>query len=159
MRRLWTNSVVAKVFLSYFAVVAILFACFFYSANTTLRDFYIGSLGGRMEQEAHLLGRVVPFDIDGPPLDELCRQLAGELGSRITVIARDGRVLGDSSEMSSTMENHAARPEVVQALRSGSGGAIRYSTTVRYEMFYRAFYQNSGGQERIVRLAMPLKQI
>jgi two-component system phosphate regulon sensor histidine kinase PhoR len=159
MRRLWSNSLVAKVFLSYFAVVAILFASFYYSANSTLRNFYIDSLSGRMEQEAHLLGRVVPFDIEGSLLDGLCRQLSGELGSRITVIARDGRVIGDSSEISTKMENHAARPEVVQALRSGSGSAIRYSTTVGYEMLYRAFYQTGAGQERIVRVAMPLKEV
>ena len=159
MRRLWSNSLVAKVFLSYLAVVAILFAGFYYSSNTTLRNFYIGSLSGRMEQEAHLLGRVVPFDMEGSVLDDLCRQLSGELGSRITVIARDGRVLGDSSEISTKMENHATRPEVVQALRSGSGSAIRYSNTVGYEMLYRAFYQSGAGHERIVRVAMPLKDV
>jgi len=159
MRRLWSNSLVAKVFLSYLAVVAILFASFYYSSSTTLRNFYISSLSGRMEQEAQLLGRVVPFDMEGSVLDELCRQLSGELGSRITVIARDGRVLGDSSEASTKMENHDTRPEVVQALRSGSGSAIRYSTTVGYEMLYRAFYQSGAGQERIVRVAMPLKEV
>src|SRR4029434_5272422 len=100
---------------SHCCVVAISFAGFYYSANSTLRNFYSDSLSGRMEQEAHLLGRVVPFDIEGSLLDGLCRQLSGELGSRITVIARDGRVIGDSSEISTKMENHAARPEVVQA--------------------------------------------
>jgi len=159
MRRLWNNSLVAKVFLSYLAVITIPFASLYYASNTTLRDSYIQSLSARMEQEARLLGRVVPFDLEGEALDNLCRQLAGDLGSRITVIARDGRVLGDSSEASANMENHAGRPEVVEALRSGSGTATRYSTTVRYEMLYRAFYQNSAGQERIVRVAVPLKDV
>ncbi len=31
--------------------------------------------------------------------------------------------------------------------------AIRYSTTVRYNMLYRAFHQSGAGQERIVRVA------
>ncbi|HWP23194.1 MAG TPA: ATP-binding protein [Candidatus Binatia bacterium] len=159
MRKLWSHNLVAKVFLSYFAVVAILFAGFYLASNATLRNFYIRSLSGRMEQEAHLLARVVPFDVEGVALDEICRQLSGELGSRITVIARDGRVLGDSAEVSAQMENHARRPEVVEALRGGSGSAIRYSTTVRYEMLYRAFYQIGSGRERIVRVAMPLKEI
>jgi two-component system phosphate regulon sensor histidine kinase PhoR len=159
MRKLWSHSLVAKVFLSYLAVVAILFAGFYFTANAALKNFYIRSLSERLEQEAQVLGRVVPFDIEGASLDKLCRQLSGELGSRLTVIARDGRVLGDSSESSAKMENHAARPEVVEALGGGSGSAIRYSTTVGYEMLYRAFYQTGAGQGRIVRVAIPLKDI
>ena len=158
MRRLWSNSLVAKVFFSYLAVIAIPFASLYYASNTTLRDSYIQSLSARMEREARVLARLVPFDVQGEMLDNLCRQLAADLGSRITVIARDGIVLGDSAETSAKMENHAGRPEVIEALRSGSGTASRYSTTGRYEMLYHAFYQNSG-QERIIRIAMPLKDV
>ena len=159
MKRLWNSSLVAKIFFSYLAVVALLFLSFYYSSNTLLRNFYIGSLSTRMEQEAHLLSRVVPFDRAGIDLDNICRQLSGELGSRITVIAADGRVLGDSAEVSEQMENHANRPEVIEALRNGTGTAIRFSTTVRYNMLYRAFHQTGAGQERIVRVAMPLTDI
>jgi two-component system phosphate regulon sensor histidine kinase PhoR len=159
MKRLWNSSLVAKIFFSYLAVVALLFLSFYYSSNTLLRNFYIGSLSTRMEQEAHLLARVVPFDRAGIDLDNICRQLSGELGSRITVIAADGRVLGDSAEVSEQMENHANRPEVIEALRNGTGTAIRFSTTVRYNMLYRAFHQTGAGQERIVRVAMPLTDI
>jgi len=159
MKRLWNSSLVAKIFFSYLAVVALLFLSFYYSSNTLLRNFYIGSLSTRMEQEAHLLSRVGPFDRAGIDLDNICRQLSGELGSRITVIAADGRVLGDSAEVSEQMENHANRPEVIEAMRNGTGTAIRFSTTVRYNMLYRAFHQTGAGQERIVRVAMPLTDI
>ena len=57
------------------------------------------------------------------------------------------------------MENHAGRPEVVEAKRSGSGTAIRYSTTVGYDVLYRAFHQSDAGQERIVRVATPLNEV
>lgn len=159
MKRLWNSSLVAKVFLSYFAVVALLFLTFYYSSNALLRNFYIESLSTRMEQEAHLLARVVPFGAAGVALDNICRQLSGELGSRITVIAVDGRVLGDSAEVSETMENHANRPEVIEAMRTGTGSAVRFSTTLHYNMLYRAFHQTGNGQERIVRVAVPLTDI
>lgn len=159
MKRLWNTSLAAKVFLSYLIVVALLFTGFYFSSSKFVREFHIATLSGRMDQEAHLLGRVLPFDVQGPPLDSLCRQLAGDLGSRITVIAVDGRVLGDSAEPSAKMENHAARPEVIQARRAGSGTAIRYSTTVGYDMLYRALYQTGAGQERIVRVATPLNEV
>ena len=100
MKRLWNSSLVTKFFLSYLAVVALLFVGFYYSSNTLLRNFYIGSLSDRMEQEAHLLAPRGPVRSAGVTLDTICRQLAGELGSRITVIAPDGRVLGDSAEVS-----------------------------------------------------------
>ncbi|HYA27731.1 MAG TPA: ATP-binding protein, partial [Acidobacteriota bacterium] len=67
--------------------------------------------------------------------------------------------LGDSAEISAKMENHATRPEVIEAMGSGTGGAIRYSATVGYEMLYRAFYQTGAQYSRIVRVAMPLKDV
>ena len=157
MKRLWNLSLVNKVFFSYFAVALLLGLAFYLSSSSLIRDFYISTLSARMEQEAHLLGRILPFGVEGDELDIICRQLAGDLGSRITVIALDGRVWGDSAENSARMENHRGRPEVVDAIRSGTGSAQRYSTTVGFDMLYRAFYQRGDKQERIVRIAMPLK--
>ncbi len=57
------------------------------------------------------------------------------------------------------MENHIGRPEVVEALQRGDGSATRYSTTVRHEMLYHAFYEKSAGEGRIVRVAKPLKEV
>ena len=159
MKKLWTDSLAAKVLFSYLAVVALLFACFYFASSTLLRDFYISSLNTRMDQEAHLLARVLPFGVEGAALDDVCRQLSRELGARITVIALDGKVLGDSSEVSANMENHAGRPEVMEALSRGSGSSLRYSTTVGYEMVYHAFDQAGKGKERIVRVAMPLTEV
>jgi two-component system phosphate regulon sensor histidine kinase PhoR len=159
MKRLWTSSLAVKFFLSYFAVVLLLFAGFYFYSSTVLRDHQISTLSNRMELEAHLLGRVLPFDVQGPQLDTLCRDLSRELGSRITVIALNGKVIGDSAEPSAVMENHIGRPEIAAALKQGSGSAIRYSTTVRYEMLYRAFRQPGAGHERVIRVATPLKDI
>ncbi len=159
MKRLWNNSLVAKFFLSYLAGRRAALRRFLLYSSTVLRDHQIASLSDRMEQEAHLLSRVLPFDLEGAPLDIVSRDLAKELGSRITVIALDGRVLGDSAESSVSMENHAGRPEVIEAMKKGSGSAIRYSTTVRYDMLYRAFHQTGAGHERIVRVAAPLKDV
>ena len=157
MKRLWNLSLVKKVFFSYFAVALLLVLGFYISSNSLIRDFHNTTLGNRMEQEAHLLSRVLPFGVEGAELDEICRQLAGELDSRITVIALDGKVLGDSAESSVKMENHRGRPEVGDALKFGTGSAQRHSTTVGFDMFYRAFYQRGDKQERIVRIAIPLQ--
>ena len=49
---------------------------------------------------------------------------------RLTWIAPDGTVLYDTQADASTMENHAAREEVRQALAAGEGESSRYSQTL-----------------------------
>ncbi len=159
MKRLWTSSLITKVFLSYLAVVVLLFACFYIYSSTELRKLQISATSERMGQQARFLARVLPIGEEGPTLDAWCRQLGNDLGTRITVIAPEGKVLGDSAEPSTKMENHAGRPEVIDAMRRGSGSATRYSTTVSHEMVYHAFYQTGAGVERIVRVAKPLTDV
>ena len=143
MKRLWTNSLVTKVFLSYLAVIVLLFACFYIYSSAELRKLQIAAIRERMAQHARFLARVLPIG-EGSTLDALCRQLGNDLGTRITVIAPDGKVLGDSAEPSVKMENHAGRPEVIDAPKRGFGSATRYSTTVSHEMIYHAFYQTGA---------------
>ncbi len=159
MKRLWNISLVGKIFLSYLAVVILLFAGFYFYSIKLIRQSYIETLGARMEREAHLLAQLLPFDSEGDDLDARCRELARQLGTRITVITVDGKVLGDSAEDSVKMENHANRPEVIDAIRSGFGGATRHSLTVGFGMIYRAIYQAGAPKPRVVRIAMPLKNV
>lgn len=159
MRRLWQNSLVVKFFLSYLAVVTLLFTSFYLYSSTVVRDFYVSSLGERLELEARLLAKALPSPSDNHEFDLLCRNLANELVTRITIVGADGRVLCDSVEASATMENHRWRPEVVEALKTGTGASFRYSTTTGEELFYRAFLQDDGESQRIVRLAIALDEV
>lgn len=159
MRRLWQNSLVVKFFLSYLAVVTLLFTSFYLYSSTVVRDFYVSSLGERLELEARLLAKALPSPSDNHEFDLLCRNLANELVTRITIVGADGRVLCDSVEASATMENHRWRPEVVEALKTGAGSSFRYSTTTGEELFYRAFLQDDGESQRIVRLAIALDEV
>jgi two-component system phosphate regulon sensor histidine kinase PhoR len=63
------------------------------------------------------------------------------LGMRVTLIAGDGTVLGDShvpAERLPRVENHAGRPEVRAALSGAPGRATRRSATVGGERLYVA---------------------
>ena len=75
---------------------------------------------------------------------------------RITVVHQDGTVLLDSQVSADTMENHGDRSEVLEALQTGSGEAIRYSGTLSEEMFYRAMRLDDG---RILRLSKTIRSI
>ncbi len=77
---------------------------------------------------------------DGPQaVALLCRDLgAATAGVRFTVIAPDGRVLGDSLERPERMDDHGDRPEVAAALAGTPGSSLRYSATRGERMLYVA---------------------
>ena len=58
--------------------------------------------------------------------------------TRVTWIAADGTVLFDSAADASTLENHADREEVREALLSQAGESARYSATLAGTTFYHA---------------------
>lgn len=94
-------------------------------------------------------------------LDEAVDALAGVLEARVTVVDAEGMVRGDSEldgEELRGVENHAGRPEIVEALRSGVGESVRYSTTLRTDMMYVAVALE-GAFQGVVRLALPLWKI
>jgi two-component system phosphate regulon sensor histidine kinase PhoR len=155
----WKNRLVSKIFFSYLGIVLLLFVVFYLYSGAAVREFTISSLANKMRQEANLVGRLLPSGREGEALDQLCRQLARDLKVRITVISPDGKVLGDSDEPSVRMENHGARPEVVEALSKGVGKSIRYSTTVSQEMLYQSVLHQEGAEKRVIRLSVPLSHI
>jgi two-component system phosphate regulon sensor histidine kinase PhoR len=159
MRRPWKDRLLVKFFLSYLLVVFVLFVFFDLYSGKIIKAFYISTLSAKMRQEAKIVSRLLPSEVQGETLDRISRELARELGARLTVIALDGKVLGDSDEPSATMENHGTRPEVMEARSQGSGRSIRYSTTMRYDMLYHTISQQEKNQGRIVRVSIPLKSV
>ena len=57
---------------------------------------------------------------------------------RVTWIDTDGTVLIDTQVDQSTMENHANREEIQEALETGFGSAVRTSSTLTEQTFYEA---------------------
>jgi two-component system, OmpR family, phosphate regulon sensor histidine kinase PhoR len=82
----------------------------------------------------------------------------GSGGARITVIRSDGQVLADSQSDVRTMENHADRPEVREALAKGEGRSERHSVTLREDFLYYAVRQDvAAGPPIVLRFAIPLE--
>jgi two-component system phosphate regulon sensor histidine kinase PhoR len=83
--------------------------------------------------------------------------------SRVTVIARDGRVLGDSEvavEDLPRVENHAGRPEVQEALAGRIGRHLRTSATIGTPLLYVAVPVEDGGRViGVLRVALPLSVV
>lgn len=70
-------------------------------------------------------------------------------GIRATLIASDGEVLYDSLADASELSNHADRPEVIDALSTGTGAAERTSSTAGYVSLYEARLLESGDVLRL----------
>lgn len=89
--------------------------------------------------------------------------LGRHMGLRLTYII-DGKVVADSevgAKGVADMEDHADRPEVVQALAVGYGQAVRYSHTLGRDMLYVAkpFAGAPGIPGGVVRLALPFSDL
>jgi two-component system phosphate regulon sensor histidine kinase PhoR len=125
----------------------------------TVRDDRIGSLQDTLSIQAGLIARDVPFAAI-VPLDALCRELKKLTHTRVTIIATDGKVLGDSDHDSSTMDNHRDRIEIRQADLNIVGSAIRRSDTLATDLLYVARKIVHNGQVRgFIRLSMPLQDL
>jgi two-component system, OmpR family, phosphate regulon sensor histidine kinase PhoR len=83
---------------------------------------------------------------------------AAKSGARITVITADGRVIADSQSETQTMESHADRPEIVEALKNGAGTSTRTSVSVKQPLLYYAErHYFSGNVPVVVRLSQPVE--
>ena len=68
---------------------------------------------------------------------------------RLTWVSSDGTVIFDSHADASTMENHAGREEIKEALVSGTGSSTRQSSTLTEQTIYEAIRLNNGSVLRI----------
>lgn len=97
-----------------------------------------------------------PETTDANEVDLIVKKWAKIIEVRVTVIATDGVVLGESDEDRKQMVNHRDRPEVIAALAHEQGSSIRFSHTVGYDMLYTAVRLDN---QAIVRVAVPLDHI
>jgi two-component system phosphate regulon sensor histidine kinase PhoR len=131
---------------------------------TTMRRQIDARIEGTLVEEtrltAELLTRSTPLTTV-QELDAEADRIGQLIGARVTFVAADGRVVGDSSETLdgiAAMENHARRPEVMEALAAGLGRARRYSATLKFDMLYVAAPVTHPAVA-VVRLALPLTDV
>jgi len=119
------------------------------------------SLTEHLEDKALTLARViaqsVPDSEDSSVLDKFCDSLRNVAGARITLMDRDGKVVGESDTDTAEVGIKLDRPEVQEALQKGEGSSIRFSKTLRIDMLYTAFF--SKEKDKIIRLALPMTKV
>ena len=90
-------------------------------------------------------------------IDDIMYTIDDIMDMRVTVLDVTGKVLLDTRADAAQLENHIGRPEVREALESGSGVNIRYSETLGKDLMYAAVY--SADQQLIIRVSMLLEGI
>jgi len=132
-------------------------------AGVTLVGFIVErQIGSRLEmhlkEDAMTLAKVIKKalpDTDlAAVLDPLCEDYQNIAGIRLTLIGKDGKVIGESERKSTEVENHLDRPEVKEAVHGRVGTAIRVSETLKVEMLYVALPVDERG--RILRVGVPM---
>lgn len=97
-----------------------------------------------------------------PQLQIIVRELSRRALSRVTLVDSTGRVLADSAVQDrdlATVENHRMRPEIEQAIATGSGTDMRASHTTGDRTLYRAVRLNEPGTTSsplFLRLGLPM---
>jgi two-component system phosphate regulon sensor histidine kinase PhoR len=153
------RGVFKRIFILYAVLVLLAFLFIELSITNAIREHYLAGLRQNLSVQASLIADSISFD-RRHSLDDLCKKIKDKTGARVTVIALDGRVLGDSDSDSSIMENHAHRPEVQQAALNGTGMFVRTSDTLKQDFLYVAFLATSGKTPRgYIRLSVPLQDV
>jgi two-component system, OmpR family, phosphate regulon sensor histidine kinase PhoR len=160
------RSIALKLTLTLIGFVAISSAVAGLYLNRALEAFAVESLETRLGAVA-----AVAHDEAGAALlkgtaaatQDFVGRVARSTGARVTLIAPDGRVLGESergfSELAA-LENHANRPEVRAALAGGTGRDLRRSATIDAPLLYVAVPVHVDSRiVGVLRLALPLSAV
>jgi two-component system phosphate regulon sensor histidine kinase PhoR len=152
-----------KVFLAAFVVGAISAISAGLVLQAWIRRLTVDRIEATLSADTRLAAELLTRN-PGLPADQLDDEAdrMGQLaGIRVTLIAEDGRVLGDSAEDGAALaalENHGQRPEVQAARTQPEVLVRRYSTTTDYDTLY-AVIRIHHPTIAFVRLAMPLTEV
>jgi len=138
-----------KLFSSIFLLIVLLSGLIFVFSINTVKHHYINTFTYELKNLTDVLSpTVTPLVESGnlTDLNDLIKRIGKRINTRITVIAPDGKVLADSKENADSMENHRGRPEIREAIATGFGKSVRYSTTEMEEMLYVAIPMKSNGK-------------
>ncbi len=95
-----------------------------------------GMFKNRVIDDLRMYARVISACMQQSGMEPIMDALDDDV--RVTLVNADGTVAFDSVADEQTMENHAERPEIANALAQGEGSDVRDSHTLRTSTFYYA---------------------
>lgn len=152
-----SRSTAARLVLGYLLVAVILGGTWLWSLYGPLTAAVLTQQERNITAVAQSAALVYSQSDEAP--GSLAEQLVARTDLRLTLVAADGTVLADSLSEPSTMENHADRPEIAEALQGETGIDRRTSATEGNEQIYVAVPGTVGGQRVAVRVSQPVEEI
>jgi two-component system phosphate regulon sensor histidine kinase PhoR len=153
-----------RIALPYVGLILLSMLALGFYLSSSIRQTYISDLESKLIAEARLIGDILKPGLGtpdaSPDFDAQARHWADLLSARVTIIAPDGTVWGESDEDRLLMTNHRDRPEVLQAFAKGEGTSTRFSQTLGYSMMYTAVtVMDRKLIVGVVRVAVPMQQV
>lgn len=155
------RSLGTRLALTYSVLAVLIVAALGWSVVATIRDFSIRRLQSDLNEEIVIAGDILsPLILAGDRAAEIeaaTKRLGEGFQVRVTVVAADGTVLADSERDARTLDNHANREEVQEAMRTGSGSSVRPSSTMDTPYFFVSRLIADGNA--VVRMGMPVETV
>lgn len=152
-----------QIFTTYLLITVISVVTISVLISLYFRNFHINRESDGLLKRALLIEDNVYSDFDSgdfASLDSLCKTLGAKTGTRITIILPTGKVICDTEEDPARMDNHADRPEIVEALARENGRSIRHSFTLDMDMLYVAIPAIRDSEVKyVLRTSVPLISI
>ena len=151
-------------FLAVFGVAAIALVVATALILSSLRTQLLRAIERNLVAETRMAAALlVEHETDGSvgALDAEADRVGMMTSARVTFVASDGRVVGDSAEDLASLaklDNHGTRPEIEMAHRIGLGIERRHSATLGIDLLYVAVAV-SHPYVSFVRLALPLSDV
>lgn len=134
-----------KIFRSIVIVAAIVLLASLVIISSCFYEYFGRLQRQEMKDELYLAATAVEHGGD----DYLKNISSGHF--RLSLIAKDGSVLYDTAADAESLENHGGREEIKQALESGEGESVRYSSTLLQKTIYCAKRLDDG---RVLRISV-----
>lgn len=140
---MFSSSFLSKLFLAFVGVILLTATVVSALESQRIDDAARRFIERSLDEQSMLLVELsrarVATGVFDPGFQATIEALGRDSGTRLTVVALDGRVLADSDEHPSRMESHGSRPEFVSVRDGGATQVVdRWSDTVQRDLVYLA---------------------
>ncbi len=157
---LYKSRLFIKIMVSYVVLLVAVLLVVDFAMSRKLHGNYVAQEKSRLSSLALILGDDLKNLSDTGQIRTWINREGNILGCRLTLIQADGVVLADNESNPAVMDNHSNRPEIKEALASGTGASIRFSHTLGKNLLYVAYRVVHPTHSTVaLRLALPLQEI
>ncbi|MTI49027.1 two-component system histidine kinase PnpS [Sporosalibacterium faouarense] len=131
-------------------------------ALSLFRVQYFNDIEDKLVTNSNLISEFIyqQEDLSKDRLNELASVYSKKTDARVTLIDKNGWVVGDSHADYRELENHINRPEVQEAMNGEIGVVKRFSKSVDTDMFYVAIpFSREGSDLSAIRLSVSIKEL